>query len=120
MYEKYKHPDNDGLYAYVEAPTALLDTPVPAEARNALNSQGQPKSIQNYLTIPPVISLDGTKCIILLNEYLEGRTRLVDVADLDFWNGSLNAFGLAEARWMTIAEYLVLRTSDKYYIPEVF
>ena len=114
MYEKYKHPHNDGLYAFVEAPTALLTTPVPAEARNALDGEGNPKSIGEYVTLPPRISLDGTKCIVLLNEKLEERTALVNVEDLDFWNGSLNAYGLAEARWMTIAEYQALVNGPLY------
>lgn len=114
MYEKYKHPNNDGLYAFVEAPSGLLDTHVPVEARNALDKDGNPKLIKDYLTLSPQISLDGTTCIILLNESIEDRLGGVNEADLAFWDEALAPYGLGEVSWLTIEEYSKLRASDKY------
>jgi hypothetical protein len=114
MFEEYKHPKNDGLYAFLEAPSELLMTTVPEEARNSMDAHGDLKTISDYLTLSPRISNDKTKCIILLNEKLEPRDNVVSEDDLIFWNTYLIPYGLGSDVWFGLAEYKTKLASPEY------
>lgn len=116
MYERFKHSSNPWLYAFVVAPVELLGTEVVPESRNALKTaeydeEGQIiegtqvyKTIEEYLSLPPRISNDGTKCLVLLNESLAPRMTGVTEADLEFWDANLKQYGLGSDVWLTIDE----------------
>ena len=109
MNEEFKHPskNNPGLYVFVEAPIELIDSPVPEEARNSTKEDGTQYTLCEYLTVPPVISNDGTKFIGLLNEALSPRELPVSEADISFWDQFLTPIGLGydSGGWMTINQW---------------
>lgn len=111
MYEEFINPDNGFYYVFVEGPSVLLGAPIPEGANNSTKItiiDGEPvesqKTIMEYLTIPPYVSKDGSKAIILLNEMLEPRYNGVTEDNIDYWNQFLEPLGLgySSGNWMGI------------------
>lgn len=102
MYEEFINPDNGYLYVWVEGPAALLDLEIPVEAQNSTKPDGSQKTAREYLTLEPLISMDGTKAIILLNEILETRRTGVTEENIALWDAYLTPLGLgyATGNWM--------------------
>lgn len=127
MYEEFTHPSetNPGLYVFIEAPIALLDAEIPAEARNSviLDDDGEvvrQKVLSEYLTLAPCMSLDGEAFVGLLNESLAPRNLPVSMDDLKFWDQFLTPLGLGHdaGGWMTIAQWREKLASPEYATEE--
>jgi hypothetical protein len=131
MYEKFKHPNNPYLYAWVVAPVSFLDMPTPVEARNSgtyevsvtLDDEGLEsetreligtKLIKDYLALLPQISNDGSLALCLLCEALDPRMTGVTEEDLAFWDEQLEAYGLGSDVWLTLEERNELMQSEEW------
>ena len=119
MYGKFKHPNNSGLYAFIEAPVVLLLTEVPEIAVHSKKEDGSQKTVAEYLTLAPLLSVDGTTCIILLNELLPYRNLGVDEANLARWDEFATPLGVGSTTWLTLDEYRERKASSDYPQEEI-
>lgn len=113
MYDEFKH-HNGGFYVYIEVPVELLYMIVPEQANNSktdiiYDEEGnilsyRLKNVLECLTMPPIYSNYGTKCIILLNEKYSPRMNSVNESDIAFWDASLSQLGLGynSGLWMSL------------------
>lgn len=126
MYEKFKHPRNNNLYAFIEAPVELLNIEVPVGAKwssviTGYDENGEPitrqKTMSEFL-LHKIYSLDGTKVLVLLSAMQSPvyRIRGVNESDLNDWDLYLTPYNLnyASGAWMTIDEYKVKLNSIEY------
>ena len=112
-YDEFRHPspNNTGLYVCIEGPAALIETHVPTNVANcwvtSTDADGNTvtngtKVLVDYLTMPPVYSVDSNSVVILLNEKYDPRMTSVAVSDIAAWDTNLSAYGLgyASGGWM--------------------
>ncbi len=123
-YSKFLH-SNGCYYAWVEVPITMLQLTAPADATNAKKNvvyddetgeetSYELKTMTEYLTLDPIISEDGTKCICLLNEAQEPRRKGVDEGDLAFWDSYLAEYNIGSDVWMSSGEKNELLTGGDY------
>jgi len=132
MYEEFKHPNNNALYAFIAAPAALLATTVPpgakwgtvetapaqydGEGNETVPAATRQKTIEEFV-IKADRSVDGTKAIVLLAamECPTMRTYGVNEQDLAEWDAFLTPYGLnyESGSWLTLGQY-----KEKLHSPE--
>lgn len=131
-YVDYKHPQNGHYYVYITVPVAMLDLTAPADANNAKKDivydeetgeelSYELKTMREYLTLEPVVSVDGTTAICLLNEAYTARQKGVSYEDIVFWDEHLTEYGLGSVSgaWMTIEQARTLRETEEYSTQDV-
>lgn len=102
------HRKKHHFIAYVEAPVEFLDTPIPAEAKWGLNPNGTSRILRNF-TLHYVVSLDGTKCMIMLaakkSDNATSREKGVTEKDFKEWQQFLTPYGYPSSTWFGSAKY---------------
>lgn len=133
MFEEFKHPNNDNLYAFLEVPAEFLKTVVPEGAKwgtfvvspaeydskgNEITSATTRQKTLDEFLLHKVYSIDGATALILLAamERPTMRTNGVNQQDLIEWDYYLQDHGLhyASGLWMTIDQYKIRLRSPDY------
>lgn len=129
-YDKFYHT-NGRLYAFLEMPIEALETLIPEGAKwgsknEVYDEEGElvssEQKIVDEFIMHKTVSIDGSKCMILLAamERPCHRMKGVSESDLDDWAAYGEAvWGKTEADWMNVSEMQELLLTENYAIDEI-
>ena len=134
-FDRFKHPTNGALYAFVEAPVQALATPLPVGAKwgtivlepaeyDEEGNETKP-AVTRQKTIGEFVlsvrySLDDSKVIVVLAA-MEApcyRTNGVNDQDLAEWEAFMTPAGFPVSAWLDLLQYHALVSSPAYSEPD--
>lgn len=114
-FSRFINPNNGALYAFVEAPGAMLQTLVPVGATWGTKEDGTQKTVGEFV-LHKVFSLDGSKVLVLLAamEAPAYRTEGVNERDLAEWAQFMPLYGFPVDAWLDLSQYSDRINSQEY------